>query len=131
MKRRATMLLTPAVFIVSLFSMGCATILKGSSQEVTIDSNVPGALILLNNKQIGVTPFTGNIPRGFGNVLVVRKPGFRPITMALDTGIEPIFFGNILCGGPTGSTTDYLTGSMFRYAGTIQVDLYPLAPPPQ
>ncbi len=130
MKRRAKVLLTFAVFIASLFSAGCAAILRGTKQKVSIDSNVPGAEILINDKKIGVTPFVGRIPRGVDTTLVVRKRGYRTRTMVLNSSVEPIFFGNIFFFA-IGSVTDYLIDSMYKYAGTIQVDLYPVAPLPR
>lgn len=110
----------------AIFSNSCATIVKGPTQKVTIDSNVPGADIYLNNKRIGQTPYTGPIPRGSDTTIVVSKPGYRNKTVTLNSSVEPIFFGNIICGGTTGSITDFATGSMYKYSSTIQIDLYPL-----
>jgi hypothetical protein len=59
-----------------IFFMSCATIIKGTSQEVTINSNVPGALIELNGVEIGRTPFTGKIKKHKKEFLKVSKPGY-------------------------------------------------------
>jgi hypothetical protein len=59
-----------------IFFMGCATIIKGTNQEVTINSNVPDALIELNGVEIGRTPFTGKIKKHKREFLKVSKPGY-------------------------------------------------------
>ena len=59
-----------------VFFAGCATITRGASQEVTINSNVPGALIELNGAEIGKTPFTGKIKKNKKEFLKVSKPGY-------------------------------------------------------
>jgi hypothetical protein len=112
------------VFLVGFVFSGCASIIYGSTQKVTIDSNVQGADILINNKHVGTTPFTGTISRGNETTLTIAKEGFRPKTITMNTSIEPIFFGNIICGGTTGSITDFATDAMYKYSpNTIQVDL--------
>lgn len=115
------------LFTLCLFALalgGCATILKGKSQLVTISSNVQGATIEVNGREVGKTPFTGEIERGSDTVITVRAANWQPKTVALDTEVEPIFFGNVIIGGVLGSTTDYSTGSMYKYSPTnINVDL--------
>jgi hypothetical protein len=52
--------------------------------------------------------------------LKVLSPGCEQ-SIALNKGIEPTFFVNILSGGMFGSTTDYSTEKMWRYQSTIDV----------
>ena len=102
---------------------GCATLVKGSSQAVTITSNVDGAEILLDGKPVGSTPFSGAVPKGKTTVML-RKAGYTPATVTLSKTLEPIFWGNIISGGTTGSLTDFATGAAYAYApATYQVDL--------
>ncbi len=103
---------------------GCASIINGTSEQVTINSNVKGATVQVAGGTVGVTPFTGPIPRGAGTTLIVSKEGYESKTITLNTEIEPIFWGNIIIGGVFGSTTDMATGAMYKFApATIQVDL--------
>jgi len=107
-----------------LLASSCASIFKGSQQDITIDSNVKGADISINGKLIGRTPFSGKIKRESEARLQVSKEGYESKVIVLDTGIEPIWFGNIISGGVFGSTTDYGTGAMYQYTpGNIVVDL--------
>lgn len=103
---------------------GCASIVRGSTEQVSINSNVNGAEVNVNGVLVGKTPFTGKIKRGSSTAVSVSKPGFETKTVTLDTSIEPIFWGNIIIGGVLGSTTDLATGSMYKYSpATIQIDL--------
>lgn len=119
--------LITTTFGLTLLLSSCATILKGSDQLVTISSNVQGATVSVNGKEVGKTPFTGEIERGSETVVVLTAKNYQAKTITLDTAIEPIFWGNVILGGVLGSTTDYSTGSMYKYAPVnINVDLTPM-----
>jgi len=61
------------VFCVILFA-SCATIIRGKYREITIESNIPGALVELNGVELGYTPFRGKVGRG--GIIKVSKPGY-------------------------------------------------------
>lgn len=110
----------------ALASTGCSTILNGKTQSISVDSNVKGAEVLINQVVVGQTPFTGQAPRGQAPQITVRKAGYETKTVVAETGFEPVFWGNILIGGVLGSTTDNATGSMYKYApATFNVELKP------
>jgi hypothetical protein len=101
----------------------CATITKGSEQDISITSNVNGANVFLDDVIIGTTPFKGTVKKG-KNEIRVEKAGYQTETIVLSTDLEGMFWGNILIGGFLGSTTDITTGSAYTYApATYQVDL--------
>lgn len=110
----------------SLFYLcGCATIIKGDNQPLTVNSNVEGADVYLDGMKIGTTPFSGLVPRKKGpTILLVKYEGYKDRKITIDTTVEPVFFVNILSGGVLGSTTDFASESMFKYApSTYHVDL--------
>jgi len=112
--------------LVGMQGLGCATIVKGKSQTVSIDSNVSGAEIVVDGSVVGTTPYTGNLPRGSSTNLTLRKPGYRSKTIVLNSDVEPIFWGNLISGGVLGSSTDAGTGAMYKYSpSNIQIDLQP------
>jgi hypothetical protein len=107
-----------------LFFAGCATIVAGTSQSVSINSNVKGADVIVNGKTVGKTPYNGPIERGDSTTVTLQKDGYDPKTIILSTEIETIFWGNIIVGGVLGSTVDLATGGMYKYApATLQIDL--------
>lgn len=102
----------------------CATIVGGTSQTVSIDANVKGAEVIVNGAMVGQTPFAGTIKRGKSTSVTIKKTGYRPKTIILNTEVEPIFWGNIIVGGVLGSTTDLSTEAMYKYTpASINVDL--------
>lgn len=112
-----------ALATIATLLSSCATIVKGSTQVVTIDSNVKDAKILLDGKEIGVTPFSGKIAKSKSK-LTVSAPGYVTKEVALSKAIEPAFFGNIITGGTLGSITDFASGAAYSYApSNYQVDL--------
>jgi hypothetical protein len=116
-------LLIPLFLVIA----GCSTIINGPTQTVSVNSNVQGADVSIDGIVVGKTPYTGLVkkPNGSGgSVVTVSKPGYDPKSVTLDAGIEGAFWGNIIVGGGIGSTTDYASHSMYKYAnGTINVDL--------
>ena len=47
-----------------ILASGCSTIMNGKTQSITVDSNVKGAEVVINQVVVGQTPFTGQAPRG-------------------------------------------------------------------
>jgi len=104
------------LFISLFFIWNCASIVKGTKQSVSIDSNVQGAEIYFIGAKIGVTPFAGKIKKGQNKQIVIKKDGYVDKTVILSTSIEPWFWGNIITGGTLGSTTDFASGAAFQYS---------------
>lgn len=94
---------------------GCATILSGKSQTLTVNSNVAGADVYLNETLLGKTPFSASIKRGQTGLLKISMAGYQPYSIALNKKVAGMFWVNILSGGVYGSSTDYSTGAMYEY----------------
>lgn len=102
---------------------GCATIASGTTQSISISSNVEGAELFLDGELIGTTPYTGEVAKGKSS-LRVEAEGYRTETVVLSRALEPVFWGNIIIGGTLGSITDFASGSAYQYApATYQVEL--------
>lgn len=96
----------------------CATIASGTSQTLTINSDPPGASVVFDGVEIGLTPLAPSIKRGNNRVLLIKKEGFQEEEIRLSTQFNTIFFGNILFGGLFGSTTDVATDAVVEYSPT-------------
>lgn len=113
------------VALAAVLAAGCASIVKGTRQTITISSNVDGADVLLDGLKVGTTPFVGEVPKNKAT-LVVQKAGYRANTVSLAKSLEPMFWGNIIIGGTLGSITDFASGAAYQYApASYQVDLKP------
>ena len=108
----------------SLFLASCVSIMKGTKQTVTINSNVDGADVYLEGQRIGETPFVGKIKKN-KEAVTIKKNGYRTHTLSFSKSLEPLFWGNIITGGTLGSITDFATGAAYTYSpSSYQVELY-------
>ncbi len=105
--------LTAGIVVALLF--GCATIISGKEQTISVNSNVAGADVYLNDKPLGKTPLTSRVQRGLEGTLRVQANGYTPYTFALNKSINNVFWVNIFIGGTFGSSTDYSTKAMYEY----------------
>jgi hypothetical protein len=122
-KMRRMMYLGLVIIIISLCLIGCATIVSGTSQVISVNSNVSGATVTLDGQPVGTTPFSGKVSKK-ANVLTVSKEGYETVNITMSKSFNAIFFGNIIIGGLLGSTTDLATGAMYEYApNTFYADL--------
>lgn len=111
--RRANTLVLPFALIAMA---GCASIVSGRNQEVSFTSNPEGATVTVNGKILGRTPLTVNLQKEKGQSLVFSKDSYKTLSMQLETSIDGWFWGNIVLGGLIGSTTDGVTGAVYKYA---------------
>ena len=72
---------------------GCASIVTGGKQPITIHSNVPGAVVSVNGSRVGATPYLGEIKRDKDTRVTVSKLGYNPQTFVLTTDLEPLVLG--------------------------------------
>ncbi|CAI2719229.1 PEGA domain-containing protein [Nitrospina watsonii] len=113
--------------ILILIISGCATLVEGSTQTISVNSNVQGAEVLFNGQPIGVTPLTALVPKGKNATIVVKKEGYQAQTIAATTKITTAFWGNIITGGLLGSTTDLVSKSAYEYApNNYYANLFPI-----
>ncbi|HSC75389.1 MAG TPA: PEGA domain-containing protein [Pseudomonadales bacterium] len=105
---------------------GCASIVSGSKQKITIDSYPQGAEVLIAGRSSGVTPLTIDVSRTPEEVkdITVKKEGYKPAQVKLTSKLNPWFWGNIVIGGVFGSSTDSSTGAKNDYEpGQYMVNL--------
>jgi hypothetical protein len=68
-------LLVPAAALGILFISGCGSV----EQTMTIDSNPPGALVYMNDQEIGRTPVTRDFTWHGNYDVELRKDGYEPL----------------------------------------------------
>jgi hypothetical protein len=115
-------------------SPGCATIVKGRYQELTINSNPPGAAFEVDGIS-GTTPATVPVERKLKHhTVVISKPGYETAQIRVGRDLNLWTAGNViwgLFGLPVGVGIDLVSGSAYKLATSdVQVSLqpeYPLA----
>ena len=95
---------------------GCASIMHGTSQEMTFQSSPEEVTVTVSGRIIGKTPVTSRLDKKSGQSVAFSKDGYKPVTMELTTTLDPWFWGNIVLGGFIGSTTDGINGSVNQYS---------------
>ncbi len=96
---------------------GCATIIQGTSQDISFNSNVKGAEVTVNGVVVGKTPVVAHLKKKSKHaVIVISKEGYKTKKLLLRSKTTGWFWGNILLGGCVGSSTDSSTGAKNEYA---------------
>lgn len=108
--------ITPAfaLMVIALTASACATIVDGTSQPVTFNSEPNRAKIFINGVQVGVTPLTIQVKRTKNTMVTAKKDGYEQQQIPLQTKVNTYFWGNILF--LYGSTTDYFSDAMVEYS---------------
>jgi hypothetical protein len=109
---------------------GCASIVNGTSQVVSVDARnknepVVGATCQLNNTK-GVyyvtTPGTVTVSRAYGDMDVkCEKVDLPPGIAAVKSAVKGMAFGNIFFGGVIGAAIDAGSGAAYDYPNLISV----------
>jgi hypothetical protein len=107
--------------VLGLFLPGCASVASlisegGLDQEMSFTSEPSGARVLL----LGATPL-GNTPipkvkvaRAKNTFVIVKLDGFEDQTVQITDKFNYWFWGNIICCGLLGSTTDGVDGATVK-----------------
>ena len=100
-------------FITAVFFLysGCATIFKGSKEEISFTSEPEGANIIINNAEEGVTPMKIKLHRGKEYVVEIWKSGFKKKTYRLSYTINAGWLILDIVAGLVGVIVDAATGN--------------------
>lgn len=117
---------------------GCATIMEGSGQSVTIATDPAGALCNVDRAgthlgTVANTPGSLRIDKSKNDLAVsCTKDGYQTASVNQSPKFVGTTFGNVLIGGLVGVVVDAATGSNFEYPTEVRLNLAPVAgtPPP-
>lgn len=111
------------------FLSGCATIMAGTSQTVTVSTTPAGASCTLDRigERIGAispTPGSVRVEKSKNDLTVTcSKEGFQTATVGHSSNFNGATFGNILVGGVIGVVVDAASGANFNYPPDLRMDL--------
>lgn len=114
MIKKLIVLTISILFTISLSS--CASIIDGTTQEVSFNSEPQDVEVTIDGKVIGKTPVAIQLDKKSGRTVEFYLEGYKRQTRSLETTINPWFFGNIITGGLIGSSTDATSGAMYEYS---------------
>jgi hypothetical protein len=110
---------------------GCASIVEGTSQNILVNTNPPGAECGLYRKGLRIasvasTPGSALVNKTKNDIWVVcEKSGYQQATYFNHSGIAAGTFGNIVLGGGIGWAIDSASGADNKYDGTVNISLIP------
>jgi hypothetical protein len=106
--------------------LGCATIVKGTDQQVALDTpGYPGANCRLSSSFLGVrqavTPAILTLPKSKHDIAVECQKGCARGSGVIESHTEAMTAGNVLLGGAIGLGVDAASGAMNKYSAQNQV----------
>ena len=111
---------------------GCATIVKGTTQSVALNTpGAPGASCTLVSEGIGTktvtTPATLTLDKSQHNIAVTcKKECFQDGVGIISSSTEGMAAGNVIAGGPIGLGIDAISGAMNHYNADNQIAMVPI-----
>ena len=117
-------------FSMALALVACATLTKGTTQTLAVDTpNVPGALCTITTQsgpQQVTTPGTVTLQKG-SNPLPISctKECYSPGQSIIPSGTEAMAAGNVVLGGLIGLGVDAVSGAMNKYPDFVTVAMVP------
>ena len=110
--------------------LGCATITKGTTQVVAVDTpGVPGATCTISTQsgpQMVGTPGTVTLQKGSTSLPIsCTKECYLTGSSIIPTGAEAMTAGNVILGGVIGLGVDAMSGAMNKYPDLVSVAMQP------
>lgn len=106
--------------LLTIFSMGCATLFSDKTYNYSFDSDPKGATVTVLNSgfPVGKVKTPGSMPITLKKDYIIRfeLPGYETQNIILDKDLDMWFLGNLLCGGVIGMVVDFVTGAMWKPA---------------
>ena len=99
-------------FILTL--AGCATIMQGSKQGVSMGSSPTGALVTVDGQNLGITPMVASLKRNNTHVVRMSMPGYETYEITLAKKTSGWVWGNLAFGGIPGLIVDLASGALYK-----------------
>ena len=121
----------PGMALPIVLLWGCATIVEGNDQTVSIVTEPAGAACELTREGhtvgfVNPTPGSINLEKSSDHIAVrCEKEGHFAGAGVLASGFQGMTFGNILFGGIIGVAVDSASGAMHEYPPSVTVVLVP------
>jgi hypothetical protein len=119
----------------ALFMAGCATVTRGTSEDMQLTSEPSGAQASTSTGFTCTTPCTLTVNRKDEFVVKFEEAGYRPQEIPVKTQIAGAgaagFAGNIVAGGIVGMVADAATGATLEHVpNPVHADLAPIVETP-
>lgn len=111
---------------------GCASVINGTTQKVSIHSTPACATAtILPEGTVVTTPAEVKLRRKMVHTVIFEHDGFARAIGYLDRTTSGVVWGNILIGGLLGTSIDASNGAAYNLTpDPLEVEMKPLAPEP-
>jgi hypothetical protein len=105
--------------IVTIFTIGlftsCASILSGSKQKVSFNTEPNGARVFVNGEdKNAITPCKVKVPRKREVTYTFQKDGYEDGSVSQTGSFNPWVIGNVVFGGIPGGLIDFASGAWYK-----------------
>lgn len=106
---------------------GCASVTKGTTQNITINSSPSGAACTVEREgklieAIAATPQIVKVSKSKSDLtLTCNLEGYREAKHVIPSDVEAMTAGNVIFGGLVGLAIDASTGAMNKYDANVTV----------
>ncbi len=101
------------ISVLSIFLNGCATLFKGSTEEVNVSSKPVGAEVYVNGVLMGTTPVTLKLKSNKSYTIQFKKDGFLTKSVVLNNSIGTGWLILDVLGGLIPVIVDASTGNWY------------------
>lgn len=110
-----------SIFLIAALSLqSCATLLTGTSDQITFNSQPEGAKVFHKGIEKCTTPCVIEMPRSMGaETLEMKAEGYEPKLFALNKEFNGVTLLNVLVGGIIGLGVDAASGAMMQYTDNV------------
>ncbi|MBA3022674.1 MAG: PEGA domain-containing protein [Gammaproteobacteria bacterium] len=102
-----------AIIAISTVLSGCATVIKGTEQTLTFNSQPDGAQVILDGQPVGVTPLIMKVKKNHVSSVTVKKDGYVTQVLPIEKKFDGVTLLSIFWDL---STTDIVSGAAYEYA---------------
>ena len=108
-----------ATFVAGVLVAGCASVTRGTTNQVQINSSPPEAQARTSMGHSCTTPCTLQFARRDEFTVLISKPGYHSVEIPVRTQLAGAgaagFAGNIILGGAVGMVVDASTGATLEH----------------
>lgn len=116
--------LTVVGSILGICALGCATIIQGTEEEVSVDSEPDGATVSVDGDKQGDTPQKFKLERGDSHTITINKEGYEKETYNISNDIAVEWVVVDVVFGLVPIVVDAVTGAWYKLEKThIDVEL--------
>jgi len=113
------------LIIALLVQVNCCSIIHGTTQEISVNSQPSAAKVIVKGVNMATTPAVIDLKRKESNIVIrFEKEGYEPVEIALRRSTDGWIVGNIIFGGVIGLVVDFINGAAYKLSpADIQVEL--------